>query len=351
MKANKMLIGVMLAGMSAVALAGTPPLEKDREKVVAFFAENVYGVRPDLSAFKPTCAVKDLGVDARFGAIRREVALNVMTPLGERTFTTTMFVPTNAVPRRVPCFVYMSFQDPVRMLAEPKNAKIKPWRWPVKDILARGYATAAFHYTAVFPDDRDKVVAWGRSERPANGWGAISAWALAAGRVADYLGTDAAVDAKRIALVGHSRLGKTTLWAGATDTRFALLAINDSGCLGACAKTRSLAGAESIDAITRAFPHWFAPNCRAKFAGKDADLPFDQHWLIAALAPRLVCVGSAEDDAWACPSGEHAALDLARPAWGREAKTRCHYHIRPGEHDINGIDWADYLDFAAKSGW
>ena len=103
-------------------------------------------------------------------------------------------------------------------------------------------------------------------------------------------------------------------------------------------------------AFTDVYPHWFAPNCGRKFAGKDYDLPFDQHWLIATIAPRLMAVGSAEDDPWTCPSGEHAGLDLARPAWGKYAD-RCHYFIRPGGHDICSIDWADYMAFAKRKGW
>lgn len=140
------------------------------------------------------------------------------------------------------------------------------------------------------------------------------------------------------------------LWCGATDTRFAYTVINDSGCMGSRPSTCNLPGGETIEVITSRFPHWFAPNCGARFSGKDAEMPFDQHSLIAALAPRLVAVGSAEDDFWACPSGEHAGLDLARPAWGAH-RDRCHYHIRPGGHDINVTDWTAYMDFAARHGW
>jgi len=352
------------AVLACAARAATPPLNTNRVEVLDFFAENVYGRRPDLSGFEKTCSAVDRGVDERLGARRTDVALNVMTPLGERQFTAVALVPACAAGKRVPCFVYVSFVRPDDMLAQPPNPDAKPGRWPVGLILGRGYATVAFYYRDVFPDKDEAAQAFGRdASRPADGWGGISAWALAASRVMDWLVTADGVDAGKVAVVGHSRLGKTALWAGATDTRFAYVVINDSGCLGARASTRNIADpepvqwasrsptcGETIEYITRRFPHWFAPNCRAKFAGRDAELPFDQHWLVAAIAPRFVAVGSAEDDHWACPSGEHAGLDLARPAWGG-MQDRCHYHIRPGGHGIGEADWADYMDFAKRHGW
>jgi len=361
----KMTLTMLATLFAATALAVTPPLNTNRTEVLDFFAENVYGVRPDLSGFKKTCSVVDRGFVVDLAARRRDVTLNVMTPWGETNFTAVALLPTLSGGARVPCFVYVSFTSPSAMLAQPDNAELKPQRWPVKDILSRGFATVAFCYEDVFPDHQKSVKEWGGAKgRAPNGWGAISTWALAASRVMDWLETADGVDAAKVAVVGHSRLGKTALWTGATDTRFAYTVINNSGCMGARASTRNITDPEPVDYsrqsvvcgetiefITRMFPHWFAPNCRAKYAGKDADLPFDQHWLVAALAPRLVAVGSSEDDHWACPSGEHAGLDLARPAWGKKLQNRCHYHIRPGGHGIKPEDWADYMDFAARHGW
>ena len=221
------------------------------------------------------------------------------------------------------------------------------------EIVEQGFATVAFDSRAVFPDETAAITRWGASkDRKPDAWGAISAWALAASRVMDWLETFEGVDASKVAVIGLSRLGKTAIWAGATDTRFAYVVSNESGCLGARASTRLLDSphAETIAQITGSYPHWFAPNCNRKFAGKDCDLQFDQHWLIATVAPRLMAVGSAEDDPWTCPSGEHAGLDLARPAWGKYAD-RCHYFIRPGGHDICSVDWADYMSFARRKGW
>ena len=348
---NALSVVLLASAVASADAVAQVPLNTNAAEVVAFFARNVYGERPDLSDFKKTCSIADRGVDSVLRAHRRDVALNVMTPWGETNFTAVSFEPEHPAGTRVPCFVYLSFQRPAEMLARPDDRSLKPWRWPVKDILARGFATVAFYYEDVFPDDSPSVCDWGRSSgRSATGWGAISTWALAASRVMDWIETTEGLDASKVAVVGHSRLGKTALWTGATDGRFAYAVVNDSGCMGARMSTRNLPGGETIEIITTRFPHWFAPTCASQFAGRDAQLPFDQHWLLASLAPRLVAVGSAEDDHWACPSGEHASIDLARPAWG-ENRGRCHYHIRPGGHDITPVDWADYMDFAERHGW
>lgn len=350
------VIGAMVSVLFGSALAATPPLKTDRAEVMKFFAENVYGVDPDMTGFAKTCKVRDGGFDSKLNACRRDVTLNVRTPIGDRMFTTLLLLPAAKKGTKVPCFVYLDFCRPEEHLGYPVTieGEKKVWpvdtgTWPVRDILARGYAAASFYYCDAFPDESKEIKDFGRSlTRPANGCGAINVWAMASSRVMDYLETAPDIDAGKVALVGLSRLGKTSLWACAKDTRFAYAVVNGSGCLGARATTRNVQG-ESIGAIVGNFPHWFAPNCR-QFVGRDADLPFDQHWLVAMLAPRLVSIGSAEDDCWACPSGEHASYDLARPAWG-EQRNRAHYHIRCGGHDILPEDWADYMDFARRHGW
>ena len=353
----KKLMCAALAAMTFTSVtAGTPPLKTNRAEVMKFFAENVYGVDPDMTGFKKTCGVVDKGLDAKLNAYRRDVTLNVRTPIGERTFTTMLLLPAAKKDAKVPCFVYISFGRPEEKLGLPVTFKgekrawpVEPWRWPVQEILSNGYATASFYYCDAFPDETKEIKDFGRNPaRPKNGCGAINVWAMAASRVMDYLETAPGIDAQKVAVVGLSRLGKTALWAGAKDTRFAYTVVNGSGCLGARATTRNVQG-EPISMITGNFPHWFAPNCR-QFVNKDADLPFDQHWLIAMIAPRLVAIGSAEDDSWACPSGEHAAFDLARPAWGKD-RNRAHYHIRYGGHNLLVEDWIDYMGFAQRHHW
>lgn len=324
--------------------AAVPPLEKNRERALSVLAENVYGVRPDLKDFKKTQRVVETVDVPEFGAVRQTVELNVLTPIGERTFKAYAYFPKSE--SKVPAFVYLAFRDPKTF---DKDQGWGNLRWDVKDVLARGFATAAFDYQEAFPDTTDEIAEWGRGpSRPADGWGAVSCWALAASRVADWLVTCPQVDADRLGVVGLSRLGKTALWAGATDQRFALVASVCSGCFGSRFQGVNWRG-ETVEQIVTKFPHWFAPNCR-KLVGKDRELPFGQHWLLASIAPRLLVVASAEDDWWACPSGEMFAWELSREAWGR-AGDRSHYFVRKGEHNIRESNWIDILDFVRSHGW
>lgn len=332
-----LLVAVACAGV-AMAAVKEPPALKVGAEALKTMAENVYGVRPAFPDFKPKAEVVKTE-EVQLGevrAVRKVVRLNTMTPLGEVTFPVVAYFPKQS--GKVPAFVYLSFK--------PSNLTDNP-RWPLELILGRGAATAAFCYDDVLKDDPHVLDG---VKRPPDGWGAISAWALAAGRVADWLLAQDAVDGKKLAVVGHSRLGKTAAWAGATDPRFAYACVNDSGCLGARMSYRNQYG-ETIDQITKSFPHWFAPNCRARWCGKENELPFDQHWVLGSIAPRLLNVGSADEDWWACPPGEMAGYEYARPAWKGRDIGNVTYHIRHGQHNITAEDWTDYLDFAASRGW
>lgn len=304
-----------------------------RQETFAIMAENVYGVRPELE-FERTEEVVSTEEVEQFDAIRKIVKISTPTPLGVVYFNAVAYFPEKS--GRVPVFSYISFRDSMRTDDD---------RWPIGLILERGCATVAFNYNDVLKDDA-KVL--DGVERPANGWGAIDTWAFAATRVNDWLVKEERVDSSKIALVGLSRLGKAALWAGAQDERFAMVCPNCSGLFGARMTTRNIGG-ETIAQITSRFPHWFAPNCGRLWSGKDKELPFDQHWLLAAVAPRLLAVGSALDDAWACPSAEMAGWECSRAAWADKSSSV--YHVRPGEHEIKDSDWKEYLDFAACKKW
>lgn len=199
--------------------------------------------------------------------------------------------------------------------------------------------------------------------RPADGCGKIGMWAFAASRVADYLLSLPYVDASRLGVVGHSRLGKTALWAGANDTRFTHVFSNESGCAGA-ALSRGKVG-ESLADIYGRFSYWFCPAMErtAAISEKGEWEAFDQHFLLASIAPRKVYVSSAQEDQWADPISEYLCCVAASSAWtaqGRQgfvhperlpqvgdrfAQGDMGYHLRTGTHFLSRYDWTRFCDF------
>ena len=242
-------------------------------------------------------------------------------------------------------------------------------RFPVEQMLARGYGMATAYCGDLFldrPDGRPTSVlaSLGRpvtGDLPPDEPGAIGAWAWGLCRILDWLVTLPEVDPTRVIAVGHSRLGKAALWAGACDERFAMVVSNESGCGGAALSKRNFG--ETVGVITRRFPHWFCPRF-ASFAGREADLPCDQHQLLALVAPRPLYVASAAEDLWADPRGEFLAAVAAGPAWKRLGSTdlgtaECPpldtpvggavgYHVRTGRHELIDYDWQRFADHADR---
>jgi len=240
-------------------------------------------------------------------------------------------------------------------------------QWQLDQILAHGYGLATVYCADIEPDFpgglphgiRPLFYKPGQTAPAADDWGAIGAWAWGLSRIADYLEKDRDVDAHRIAVFGHSRMGKTALWAGAQDTRFSIVISNESGEGGAAISRRDY-GERTADLNTH-FPYWFCANF-AQYNGREDAMPFDSHMLLALVAPRALYVASAEGDQWSDPKGEFLGAVNASPVWELFGKhgivtpdmpalhspvgDTVRYHIRDGKHDVTAYDWEQYLKFA-----
>jgi hypothetical protein len=367
---------------------------KRRPELLRLFEEQVYGRAPKRPHGSIRFEVISVVTNALSGrATRKEISVLLTdTPTGPH-LNLLLYVP-NSLRKDVPVFLGLNFNGNHAVAAEPGIRLSDRWmvaerspcivsnrateacrgieatRWQVEKIMARGYALATFNYGDVEPDFAE---GWKLGVRAAlspagtntifrpDAWGAISAWAWGLSRALDYLETDGALDAKRVAVIGHSRLGKTALWAGARDERFTIVISNDSGEGGAALARRRFG--ERTGHLNQNFPHWFCGNFK-KYSKHEDDLPVDQHELIALIAPRPVYVASATKDRWADPLGEFLAAKGAEPVYrlfdkpglgvdsqpaaDRSVGNFVGYHLRAGEHDITDYDWDQYLNFADR---
>jgi pectate lyase len=353
-----------------------------RPELLEVFGREVYGRFPEKPRTAPKVQSQSQPIlEGR--AIRRTLTVDLPDATGQphRVLRATVILPTKA-PRPVPVFVGLHLFDANRPVPTPAVAKSAPsgpagaethrkaGETTAERILARGYAFATLELPELAPDSATNWSGgvlrnlFGRTETGPPGpteTGALGVWAWGISRFVDAAALDPDLDATRIIAIGHSRMGKAALWAGANDERIAAVISNDSGCGGA-ALSRRIFG-ETVSIITRAFPHWFCGNFQ-QYADHEDRLPVDQHQLLALIAPRPLYVASAVEDRWADPRGEFLAAFHATPAWpllGRDLGdwkspqppatdqplgTRLRYHVRAGRHDLTDFDWQQYLDFA-----
>ena len=367
--------------------------ESRRPEILDLFESQVYGRSPARCKIQYEPVSEKL--DAINGkAIRREVDVRML--MGSRSTTMRLLIYTPKSSSSVPVFIGLNFQgnhtvDPaddisittnwVRNRGEVKNNRstestrgTASGRWPIEMMIDRGYGLVTIYYGDIDPDFADgfkngihpQFKQQMSSVPPGERWGSIAAWAYGLSRAVDYLEQDDAIDAKRVAVIGHSRLGKTSLWAGATDPRFKLVISNNSGCGGAALSRRAVG--ETIERINTSFPHWFCDNY-VKYNKNENACPVDQHMLLGLIAPRAAYVASATGDRWADPRGEFLSCVHADPVYrllgtsgmgGNQPPAEfpaaenpvksghLGYHLRTGKHDVTDYDWAQYLDFADR---
>ena len=359
--------------------------EKRRDEIYKIFKNEVYGISPEWKGEIIPYELSSNPNAMNGTAIRKEIKLTLRNGSKELSMVMLLYLPKSSAP--VPVFLGYNFGGNHSVTDEPDIAITNSWirnnettgitdhraseagrgmgasSWQVREIISRGYGLATIYYGDVDPDFDDGfkngVHGLYYLQPDSSSWGSIAGWAWGLSRAMDYIETLPSIDPKKVIVMGHSRLGKTALWAGAADKRFAIVISNNSGCGGAALSKRVFG--ESVGRINRSFPHWFCENFN-KYNEKEELLPVDQHQLLSLIAPRPVYVASAEEDQEADPKGEFLSCVGASPVYvllggkgfpavqmpslNSPVIGSIGYHIRTGGHAVTLYDWQQYLDFA-----
>ena len=302
-------------------------------------------------------------------ATRKDVRIRFSNDRGKAEMLVLVFVP-NQAGGPVPAFMKHSFNDTKSRDFEASTLQRGRLRngWPLGKFFDRGYAFVAVYQQDLVGHNEVEFLSGihplfykkGQSFPKAREWGVLSAVAWGAMRAMDYLETDDDIDHTRVAIMGHSKMGKAALWTAAQDERFALAISAQSGCAGAALWRRR--SGETLEKMVTRFPYWLCRNAW-KFVNQEDDLPVDQHMLLACIAPRPVYVHSGVEDTWADGRGEYLSAYHASEVYrllGKKGLTSeasppvgeaiiesdVGYHIRPGGHSITMYDWDRFLDFA-----
>ncbi len=337
-----------------------------RPEILRIYETEIFGRIP-ANTPKVTWEVVDRGEPAKGGtAVMRRVVGRIGTAADGPRMSLTIYTPSKAG-KPVPLILLVNFGGGPQVEGRLNPQFAEP---PVAaDILARGWGYAMVGYNDIQPDRLNtfnqgvigQTLAAGQQPQP-DEWGTIGAWSWGVSRIIDYFETDKLVDAKRIAVQGHSRIGKTALWASALDERIAAVYASCSGEMGAALARRDWG--ETVDDMAQNFPYWFAGNFQ-KYAGHWTDMPVDAHMLIALSAPRPVFITGGTADQWADPVGEFLAGVAAGPVYrllGKKdlgatqipaldtplTKGDIGGHNHTGGHAATPADWSAFLEFVAK---
>lgn len=360
-----------------------------RPEILEMFAEQVYGHTPK-GKIKLRTEVLEIDKTAHGGLATRKQVRVWFGAAADAPFMDLLLYLPNGAKGRVPVFLGLNFGGNHTVQPDSEIRVTKSWvrgtenqhqasekergaaasRWPVDMVLKHGYGVATAYYGDIDPDFDDGFQNGvqplfykpGQTKPEANEWGSLGAWAWGLSRALDVLEKERGVDASKVVLFGHSRLGKATLWAAAQDERFAIVISNDSGEGGAALARRKFG--ETTARINTSFPHWFDGNFK-QYNDREDSLPVDQHMLLALIAPRPLYVNSAVEDAWADPKGEFLGALGADPVYrllgmpGLLVKEQpaveqpsldgtIGYHVRKGKHDVTAYDWTQWMAFADR---
>lgn len=375
-----------------VSLSGVPVTDAEtwrtvrRPEILGLYEQHVFGKTPE-GPFEISAEVLSVEPALAGAAIRKEVRVQLTHDPAGPSFILLMYMPSSAT-GPTPTFLALNFYGNLSLHADEGITRSTEWmrendefgivdnrateatrgvrssRWPVERILERGYGLATLYYGDIDPDYDDGFEngihpyftdVTGEPGR----WSSVGAWSWGLSRAMDYLVTDEDVDRDQVMVMGHSRLGKAALWAGAQDERFAIVISNDSGAGGAALSRRAYG--ETVARINDSFPHWFNRAFK-RYGEREGELPVDQHMLLSLVAPRPLYVASAIEDQWADPRGEFLSAYHAGPVYrlfGEDplpveewpavdtpVMGTVGYHVRGGGHDVRRYDWERFMDFA-----
>lgn len=357
-----------------------------RPEILRLFTSQMYGQspgRPRGMTFK----VFDNDVNALDGlATRKQVTVYFNGSVNGPKMDILIYLP-NQVKHRVPVFLGLNFHgnqavdnDTAIRISDswmsPKDKGVinnhataatrgeDAAQWPIKMILKRGYGIATMYAGDITPDNakaepKGVLDMYPQLLELKDNFSAIGAWAWGLSRAMDYLETDHRIDSKKVIVTGTSRMGKASVWAGATDRRFAIVISNESGAGGA--KLFHHWAGENTERLCKVFPYWFCHNFQ-QYAGKDTTMNFDQHMVLALVAPRPLYVASAKGSDITDSYGEFLSAKYADPVYklfhtsGLPVKKwpdvdqpvfgQIGYHMRSGKHDVLPYDWEQFMNFA-----